>query len=126
MPTSHGKASAYMDGMTPEERFTRIENLLNTVGEDIARHDAQIERNVAQIEKNAAAIRDLIIVSRTLLESQAETKAKFDQTADQQREWDRRFNADMDRLKERGEATDERLNILIETVDRIIRERNEE
>jgi len=65
-----------MDGMTPEERFTRIENLMNTIGEDIVRHDAQIE-------KNTAAIRDLIIVSSTLLESQLETKAKFDQIADQ-------------------------------------------
>ena len=87
--------------MTPEERFTRIENLLHMMtqrqakhdeawarhNEAMARHDermAQIEnaivahneaiaRQDVQIEKHNLAIQDLIRVSRTLLDS--ETRA---------------------------------------------------
>jgi hypothetical protein len=65
--------------MTPEERLDRIEVI---------------------IEKQNAGIRDLVIVSRTILTS-------------------------IDRLTEAQVATDEKLNILIDTVDRIIRRQND-
>ena len=64
--------------MTPEERFERIED---------------------QVEKNTAGIRDLILVSRTVLTSIQE-------------------------LRDAQAATDEKLNILIDTVERIIRREN--
>ena len=73
--------------MTPEERLTRIENAIQSLAETQARHDSQIEKNNQQIEKNTAGIRDLIVVSRSLVEAQF--------------------------------ATDNRLNTLIETVDRL-------
>jgi chromosome segregation ATPase len=99
-----------MEPMTPEERLKAIENLLAALTEsqvrreaqidkhqqEIEKHSAQIERHSAQLEEERAAIRDLIIVSRTTLNSIME-------------------------LRESQKATDEKLHILIETVDRIIR-----
>jgi len=64
--------------MTPEERLDRIETT---------------------IEKHNEAIRGLIVVARTSLDSIQE-------------------------LREAQASTDEKLNILIATVDRIIRQRN--
>ena len=64
--------------MTPEERFTKIED----------------------------AIRDLIVVSRTFLDSQKEVTVQIQH------------------LRHAQQATDEKLNILIDTVDRLIRHRN--
>ena len=45
--------------MTPEERFTKIENAIQALAETQARHEAQLE-------KQNAGIRDLIVVSGTL------------------------------------------------------------
>jgi ABC-type transporter Mla subunit MlaD len=59
--------------MTPEERFNKIENLLQVMTGLQARHDEAIARHDAQIEKQNAGIQDLIRVSRTLLDSQAKT-----------------------------------------------------
>ena len=85
-----------MEPMTPEERLKVIENLLAALTESQVRHEAQIDKHQQEIEKHSAqfeeqraAIRDLIVVSRTVLDS----------------------------LK----MTDEKLHVLIDTVDRIIR-----
>jgi hypothetical protein len=120
--------------MTPEERLTSIENLLKALtesqvrleavqsqnaeqiakhSEQIAKHSEQIEKhseliakNDEQIEKNTAGIRDLIVVSGTVLAAvQAQTKS-------------------IQELRESQAMTDEKLNILIDTVDRIIRREN--
>ena len=64
--------------MTPDERLNRLETIA---------------------DKHNAAIRDLIVVGRTCLDSIKE-------------------------LRDAQATTDEKLNILIETVDRIIRHRN--
>ena len=71
-----------MEDMTPEERFTKIENGIHAMTELQAR--------------NESAVRDLIAVSRTVLNA-------------------------IDDLREAQKSTDEKLQILIETVDRIIR-----
>jgi hypothetical protein len=89
--------------MTPEERFTRIENVLHTVGQDI--------------EKQNEEIRSLIIVSRTCLDSIKEMRETH-------REDHKRLEADIDKLREAQSTTDQKLNILIDTVDRIIRREN--
>jgi hypothetical protein len=68
--------------MTPEERFDRIELV---------------------IEKNTNGIRDLIVVSRTILTTTEKVTEQIKE------------------LREAQAATDEKLNILIDTVDRIIR-----
>ena len=71
--------------MTLEERFDRIE---------------------LQIEKNTNGIRDLIVVSRTLVDSQQRTDAQIKE------------------LRNAQQDTDAKLNALIDTVDRIVRHRN--
>jgi hypothetical protein len=85
-----------MEAMTPEERFTKIENLLATVTENQLRHDA--------------AIRDLIVVSRTTLNAIGELL-----------EGQKGLQESQIGLQESQKATDDKLHILIETVDRIIR-----
>jgi hypothetical protein len=85
--------------MTPEERITKIENAIHSLVETQA-------RNETQIEKHNAGIRDLVVVSRSFLESQKEVTVQIRE------------------LREAQRTTDEKLNSLIETVDRIIRSRN--
>jgi hypothetical protein len=98
-----------MYGMTPEERFTTIENLLASLTEAQVRNEAQIEANNAAIEKQNAGIRDLIIVSRTLIEAQMKTTAQIEAVSAE--------------LREKQKATEDKLHALIEILDRIIRDR---
>jgi hypothetical protein len=79
--------------MTPEERFDRIE---------------------LGLEKNTAGIRDLKLVSRTILTT---TEKIVISIAESQKE----VTQQIKELREAQAATDEKLNILIDTVDRIIR-----
>ena len=85
--------------MTPEERFRNMENLLSALLDSHVRfHEDMEEMKEAQRKlteaqsRNDVAIRDLILVSRSVVDSQR--------------------------------VTEEKLNALIETVDRIIRDRN--
>lgn len=110
--------------MTPEERYTRLENFLHALMEHRARqqelidkhtqqidkHTEQIDKHTVQIDKNTAGIRDLIVVTRTVLDSIQEL-----------REVQRK---DHEQMKSAHAATEEKLNILVETVDRIIRRRD--
>jgi hypothetical protein len=109
-----GQGIAHMYGMTPEERFTRIENLLAALTEAQVRNEAQIEANNTAIEKQNAAIekqnagiRDLVIVSRTLVETQMKTTAQIEAVSAE--------------LTEKQKATEDKLHALIDIVDRIIR-----
>ena len=110
--------------MTPEERFTRMENLLQAMMEHHARqqerideHTEQIDKQTVEIEKQNAGIKDLVIVSRTVLDSIQELeKARLKD----REEW----NAQMKELRDAQVATDEKLHILIDTVDRIVRRRD--
>jgi hypothetical protein len=102
--------------MTPEERFTKIENLLAFLT------DRQVQ-NEAEIDKHNAAIRDLIAVSRTLVNSQKETTTQIQAlTSDiaQMREAHKKLG---DELREAQKITEDKLHALIDTVDRIIRSR---
>jgi hypothetical protein len=89
--------------MTPEERLDRIETI--------------IEKQTQEIDKQNAGIRDLIVVSRTVLTSLQEFR-------DVQRRDHDEWTAQMKELRDAQAATDEKLNILIDTVDRIIRRDN--
>jgi len=86
--------------MTPEERLTRIEISLQAMTGQQALRDKEID-------KHNEAIRSLIVVGRTCLDSIKEMRESHD--------------ADYKKLLEAQAATDEKLNILIDTVDRIIR-----
>ena len=109
--------------MTPEERFTRIENVLQTMvehqakqQEQLDKHSDQIERQSAQIDKQNSGIRDLTLVSRTVLTSIQEIHHV-------QRQDHAEWNSQMKNLREAQAATDEKLNILIDTVERVVRRR---
>lgn len=98
--------------MTPEEHFTTMQNLLQAMmehqakqqeriekqTEQIDKHTLQIEKHTEQIQKQNEGIRDLVVVSRTVLNSIQE-------------------------LHDVQAATDGKLNILIDTVERIVRRR---
>jgi hypothetical protein len=89
--------------MTTEERFERIERAIEAIVATQSRHDAEIEKNNQMIDKHNAAIRDLIAVSRSLVDSQIKTQNSHD--------------------REMGEIR-EALAALIKTVDRIIGHRD--
>ena len=82
--------------MTPEERLTRIE------------HD---------IDKQNEGIRGLIVVARTCLDSFQEVRNSIHELKEVHRK-------DFEDWQVRNKELEEKLNILIDTVDRIIRERN--
>lgn len=97
--------------MTPEEQFMKIENALRHAAEiqsqhaeSFARHEEAIARNAEAIARHAeaitrdeAAIRDLIVVSRTLVDTaklhgDAFNRADEVRTRDHE-EFNVRFNA---------------------------------
>lgn len=55
--------------MTPEEQFMKIENALRHAAEIQAQHAEAIAQHAGAIAQDQAAIRDLIAVSRTLLDT---------------------------------------------------------
>ena len=96
--------------MTPEERWTKIENALQYASELNARaaerldkHDERLAQHESTVEKQNAGIRDLIVVSRTFLESQKQASAQIQE------------------LRQAQHATGEKLNTLIDTVDRFLK-----
>src|SRR2546422_8368028 len=109
--------------MTPEERFTNIEGVLERTAEQISKLQVeqaeqsklqsqqaeQIRNLIANGDKQNEAIRSLIVVSRTVLSSIQEMRAAQEKMIEEAREL--------------SKHTDEKLNILIDTVDRIIRQR---
>jgi hypothetical protein len=62
--------------MTPEERFTKIENALSYCVEIQKHMDSNLARHEAEIEKVTAGVRDLVIVSRTLIDAQKDSAAR--------------------------------------------------
>ena len=102
--------------MTPEERFERIEEALQRSTELQAKQGTQIDKHSEVIDKHNEAIRSLIIVGRTCLDSIKEDREIY-------RKDHERMMAGIDKLREAQTATDEKLHILIDTVDRIIRHR---
>jgi len=116
--------------MTPEERFTKIENLLLSLTEN----QVQIH---ADIQKHDGAIRDLIVVNRSLVDSQQllttqigqitvrinEITNQISEITRQIGQLDDKLTTGMEKLQDAQRTTEEKLNMLIETVDRIIRNR---
>ena len=85
--------------MTPEQRLDRIETM--------------IEKQNQAIDKQNAGLRDLIVVGRTVLTSIQELR-------DVQHRDHEIWAAHMEELREAQAATDEKLHILIDTVDRLL------
>jgi hypothetical protein len=78
------------DKVTPEERLTRIETAIQALAERQATHETQIE-------KNTAAIRDLIVVSRTVLDAQKGSDERLAALIQAQLETERKLQAWIDR-----------------------------
>lgn len=93
--------------MTPEERLTKIERI--------------IEKQTQQVDKQNEGIQGLIIVARTVLTSMQELRTVQDKMIEEAREL---YKNMIEEVRELHKHTDEKLNILIDTVDRIIRHRN--
>jgi hypothetical protein len=102
--------------MTPEERFDKIEDVLQRTAEQQAQHEREID-------KQNEAIRSLIVVARTCLDSIKDMRESHDADYKKLRE---SHDADFKKLVEAQAATDEKLNILVNTVDRIIRRESRE
>ena len=103
--------------MTPEERFDRIEQNLQSMTERQAAMTAHQAAQQTGIDKMLDAAGKLILVGRTCLDSIGELR-------EVQRKDHEEWTAQIKELREAQAATDEKLNILIDTVDRIIRHRN--
>ena len=58
--------------MKPEERFTRIENFMDTMAEHQARHDEELRQLTGKIDTLASTTTDLAGVSRHLVDVQGE------------------------------------------------------
>src|SRR4051812_26832350 len=113
-----------MEPMTPEERFTIIENLMKTAAEFharheewlarheewFARHEESSARNEAETAKNTAAIRDLIVISRTLVDSQKEATSLFEAHAAKHVSGMDQMRAGMNELRAVQQATEEKLH----------------
>lgn len=94
--------------MTTEERFQRIE--------------AHFEKNNAQIERQNAGIKDLVSVSRAVLDSIVTHRAETAAIMDEQR---RRDAEAREEAREERAHLDGKINALIDTIDRMIREPGE-
>ncbi len=86
--------------MTPEERLDRLEQI---------------------IEKQNDGIKDLVRVGRIITDAQQAATAQMTRLAEETHRGITRLTEDISQLREAQKETDERLNILIDTVDRIIR-----
>jgi hypothetical protein len=110
-----------MHGMTPEERFTTIENLLAALTESQVRNEAQIAAHNTAIEQQNAGIRDLIAASRTLVDAQMKTTAQIEAVTSNIDLLSQSQKELRDEMRETQKATEDKLHALIETVDRLIR-----
>jgi len=78
----------------------------------------RLEHIDREMDKLLQATRDLIVVGRTCLDSIKELRANQEQ---QHAEWLAQFERSHHEWEERDRATQDKLNILIDTVDKIIR-----
>jgi hypothetical protein len=104
--------------MTPEERFTKIENFLLTVADNQADHDERFRRiedwMTRQEEQTGRLLEGQGVLTVALLRI---TEAQERLTETQERLADAQG-----RTEEAQRQTEEKLHALIDTVDRIIRQ----
>jgi len=127
---------SYSGAMTPEERFTRMENVLEALIATQVQHSAQLEKQNAAIEKQqtvidkqSADIRNLIRAARAFVKIQTRTDARIAELAASQQEFARaqqefartqqEFDGKYQKLVESQQETEHKLNALIDTVDRL-------
>jgi hypothetical protein len=99
------------------EHHARQQEQIDKHTEQIDKHTEQIKKQSAEIEKQNAGIRDLIVVSHTVLNS-------IQEVHEVQRKDREEWNTRLEKLSHAQAVTDKKLHILIDTLDRIIRRRN--
>ena len=117
--------------MTPEERFVKIENSLNTVAEHQA-HQAQIVEQIAAHQaRHEKAIQELtemhkgvVIIVGRIAEAQQVTDLKLNTFTEKVKTLTEKMNTLTETVNAHAEqqrVTEDKLHALIDTVDRIIR-----
>jgi len=96
-----------MKTMTPEERFERIERQLEFLAANQANHDARLAENSRLLAENAGQIGQLADLTLRIGRIVEEQARRLDGLAGR-----------MDELAASQKRTDERLNTLIDVVER--------
>ena len=103
--------------MTPEERFIKIENSLNTVAE----HQAQMVEHQVRHEKAIQELTEMhkgvVIIVGKIAEAQQVTDLKLNTLTEKMNTLTETVNAHAEQQR----VTEDKLHALIDTVDRIIR-----
>ena|SRR5438552_12730724 len=108
--------------MTPEERFTKIENALSAVADYQARQAAEMEELRAMHKVLTLALSKTAEIQQASAKEFREEMKEFREEMKEFREGMKEFREGMKELRETQRATEEKLNALIDTVDRIIRQ----
>ena len=110
--------------MTPEERFTKIENFLSALADHQARH---AELHQQHSEEMTDLRTGFLEMQREFREIQKGFALAIGKIAEAQNRTDQKLETlvtTVHSVAEQQRATEEKLHVLIETVDRIIRNRN--
>lgn len=114
-----------------EERFRNMESLLSTLMDSHVQFHAEMEdikevqRKLSESQtRNEAAIRDLIIVSRTVLDQIKGLHQEDEKLREEDEKLREAQRIADEKWREAQRLTDEKLNALIEILDRMIRDRN--
>ena len=107
--------------MTVEERFTKIENFLMTVAEHQAGHEARLIAQQTQSEQEFRELRALHTTVGLAIKSLAEAQERSEEQLEALAEAQQRTAEAQQRTEDLQQHTEQKLNALIETVDRIIR-----
>ena len=110
--------------MTPEERFIKIENSLNTVAE----HQAQMVEHQVRHEKAIQELTEMhkgvVIIVGRIAEAQQVTDLKLNTFTEKVNTLTEKMNTlteTVNVVAEQQRVTEDKLHALIDTVDRIIR-----
>jgi hypothetical protein len=104
--------------MNSDERIVKIENTLEHIAEVHARIVGELERNSQESARNTSAIRDLVVVSRTLIETQKAIDVRLDRMGEEfqavRRSSNEDFNFKLSALGQAQQETERKLQAWIE------------
>jgi len=107
--------------MTPEERFTKIENLLHAITEHQAHHAEQLAKHAEQLVKHDEEMSELRELQKAMATGMIELREAHLTGSRRFEEGMSAVHATLRRTAEQQQLTEEKLHALIDTVDRIIR-----
>jgi len=117
--------------MSAEERFVRIENLLSTLAEYGARHAVKMEEMAEMHRLHKEEMADIRQAQQQSLQSNQQFKemvftagAKIFTLMRKNQEQIRELREGQKELQELHRETEDKVHMLMNTVDRIIRDRN--